>query len=377
MKIREINRLNAGVVVPDFMGRVVKVYPPTEPTSGQARAGIHKQNIIVQAADGEELSVTIMKAALHMSHEDAGKLFQFQSTKDDRDRLGGIVTCEYHNERNGDDKFYVELNGQANFFAVKEAEEIKAVGTPRAGNAKAAKQMAAGEFTPSVMDHVNFYTSIVTSLEEQVLAGSRCADAILANPAPLFASATSIFIQGCQNGTFRRFVTPAQQINEPVGQYEKPPVPVYQEHQSDGRYNERMLADDLHAGNAELVDEDIIDKHKLSAEKVYDQLVVWWLDDGTDQPIIDACYDYLKNVMSRGGKNHVTADDVCREIVRDYRGFVELFPKAEADREKQRAKKMKDGPAETSPHSDFAAEDAGFNPADVFTEELLDSNTIV
>jgi hypothetical protein len=219
-----------------------------------------------------------------------------------------------------------------------------------------------------VMDHVNFYTSIVTSLEEQVLAGSRCADAILANPAPLFASATSIFIQACQNGTFRRFVTPAQQINDPpVGQYEKP-QPEQKPH--DGRYNERMLADDLHAGNADF-DEDVIDKHKLSAEKVYDNLVQWWLDDGTDQPIIDACYDYLKNVMGRGGKNHVTADDVCREIIRDYAGFVALFPKAEADREKQRAAKAQPRPAPQA-----VSDEAEFDPSAVFTEELLDSNTI-
>jgi hypothetical protein len=367
MKIAEINRLNAGVIIPDFVGRVVKVYPPTEPTQGQARAGIHKQNIIVQAANGEELSLTIMKQALHMSHEDAGKLFQFQSTKDDRDRLGGLVTCSYHNDRTGEDKFYVEVNGQANFYAMKEAEEIKAVGTPRAGNVKAAKQLVSGEFTPSVMDHVNFYTSIVTSLEEQVLAGSRCADALLANPAPLFASATSIFIQACQNGTFRRFVTPAQQINEPppVGQYG---TPAPAEHHN-GRYNERMLADDLHAQTAEL-DEDIIDKHKLSAEKVYDCLVEWWKNDGTDQPIIDACYDYLKNMMSRGSRT-VSADDVCREIIRDYLGFVSLFPKAEADREKQRAAKVQSRPLQSS-----ANDEPEFNPADVFNEELLDPTTV-
>jgi hypothetical protein len=367
MKIREINRLKAGVTVPDFMGRVVKVYPPTEPTSGQARAGIHKQNIIVQAADGEELPVTIMKAAQHMSHEDAGKLFQFQSTTGDNGKLGGIITCEYHNERNGEDKFYVELNGQANFYAVKEDGDPKPAAA-RVGNAKAAAKQASGEFTPSVQDHVNFYTSIVAAMEEAILPFSKCADALLANPTPLFASATSIFIQGCQNGTFRRFVTPAQQINEPppVGQYEKPQP----QKPHDGRYNERMLADDLHAGNAEL-DEDILDKHKLSAERVYDQLVVWWLDDGTDQPIIDACYDYLKNVMGRGGKNHVTADDVCREIIRDYAGFVALFPKAEADREKQRAAKAQPRPAPQA-----VSDEAEFDPSAVFTEELLDSNTI-
>jgi hypothetical protein len=361
MKIREINRLRAGVVVPEFIGRVVKVYPPKEPTEGQRRSGIHKQTLEVQAADGENLRVVLIKPGLHIPTTESGKLFQFQSTKDEKGRLGGILTCEWHDEGRDEDHFYVELNGQAHFFAIKEDGETTTKPVPErtAGNRTAAAKQDHGEFTPSISDHVDFYCQIVESLENR-LANSKLMDAFLQDPQPLMGAATSIFIQCTQNGTFRRFAKAAPvSSNAGAGQYEKP----QQEH--DGRYNERMLADDLHSGSVEL-DEDAIEKHKLNPEKVYDYLVEWWKDDGKLPVIIDACYDHLKKLMDRGGKNHVTAEDVCREIIRDYPGFMELFPKAEAAYRAQQEKKTQ---PESAPLSDGDA----FNPDDVFNDTLVEA----
>lgn len=324
MKVKDIWQQKAGVIIPEFTARLIKIYPPKEPTAGQAKVGIHKQTLIGQGHDGTEIRIVLLKEHMHIPTSEAGALYTFKSTNDDKNRLGGIITCEWQPKDKPDMEFYVEVNGQANFFAVQEDTPAVAANKPAgAPQRMPAPKSSTEEFTPSIADHVDFYCQIVDAMEKR-LAGSAMFESLLKDPAPMFASCTSIFIQCAQNGTFRRGWKPVIMSGE--GQYATPeqqaemiqPQEEHLDEDIDARFVHLALNGDMDTC-AEMFS-------KIDPERAYDLLCERLTANGQHpMDVLNAAFDHLKQKIGKGA----TGRQVCEGICFDPGYFLEVVAKAQ------------------------------------------------
>ena len=363
MKVKDLYRQKPGTVIDEFTARLVKISPPKEPTAAQRKAGIHRQTVIGQGADGTEIRIVILKENLHLPTSEAGRLFHFKSTPDERGRMGGILTCEWQKEGEPEPDFYIEIGGRAHFYAVEEegnrnrkqgpdpSLKKDSVDSGRQRTLPLKLNAEDGHFSPSVQDHVEFYCSIVDAMEKR-LAGSAMFDSLLKDPTPMFASCTSIFIQCHQNGTFRRSWKPVSvsgghDRSEEIGGSAEDDRPAVERLAEDGDV-EAMWLVAVTDGNWDAA-ESLAASPKMDHVRAYDLLV-----DSLKhpRPVIDAAFDHIEKKFSLRG------DAACRAIVQDAQYFlsvIEAAAAAAANRKSSAAKQPDPGPG----------------PENVFSEDLL------
>ena len=105
MKVKDIWKEKAGVVIPEFTARLIKVYPPSQPSEKQAKAGIHRQTLEGVGADGTQIKIVLMKEHQHIPTSEAGRLYTFKSTNDDN----GVQFDRLHLSVAGDEENAVTL----------------------------------------------------------------------------------------------------------------------------------------------------------------------------------------------------------------------------------------------------------------------------
>ncbi len=123
--ISQIKQMQGKAVVDSFEGIVTKVYPTKEPTPAQAEHSIHTQTLEVSGGnDGQLIYVKLLKKHFHLEQDFTGKRFRFESTKDDKDKLGGLVVSKWA-DKQGVTQTSVDVWGNGSMFCLDQPEEPK------------------------------------------------------------------------------------------------------------------------------------------------------------------------------------------------------------------------------------------------------------
>jgi hypothetical protein len=268
MTISQINALRDKDLVPFLHGRLVKIYEPRDPSAGQAKAGIHKQGIILQEPNGENIELNILNAKMHLPRSEEGSLYDFKSVDGE-----GLRVHSYN------DKISVDVGKDARFYAVKEDQAP----APKPRNGSAQPQ----GITIGVLARV--YCEALRELELQ-LDGCKAWDALLQNPTGLTAAASTLFIESCKQGIPQRYATQA-----PVTE------------------NAPVKGDEIDMGNAPLEPPDAIIYRMILAPFPKDKIA-----ERGESLAVDWCkvYDRIQADMVESGVNIRTLNDAYDEVAR-------------------------------------------------------------
>ena len=178
-------------IVPIIAGRVVKVYPPKEPTPAQLKAGIYPQTIVIQNDEGDNMTMQFTLQSQHLDSGSTGGLFHFQSMPNQRGELDGISVNKYTG-KDGVEKVSLKVDKRAHFYEIEES----------AAGQKSGESILPPEakFEPSVSSLVGLYVQIAREFELQMGGDSTFLQKLTEGSSPI----TTVFIQACQNGMHRK-----------------------------------------------------------------------------------------------------------------------------------------------------------------------------
>jgi len=164
--ITEIKGMANKSVIDSFEGFVTRIMEPQEPTDAQKDKGIHAQSIEVSGGAGESgqtIWIKLLKRTLHLDKDFEGKKFHFDSTKDDKDKLGGLHVSKYMS--GGEERCGIDAWGGASMYCLEVKEAADKQQMERADDDERpcnipATQIPSGSFLDGVRNYAALHRSI-------------------------------------------------------------------------------------------------------------------------------------------------------------------------------------------------------------------------
>lgn len=332
MKIAPILLLKDKEIIPKLEGVISELYPPSKPTTGQEKAGIHAQDFVLLGDDGVTVKVQIMDKGMHLPRNAKGQHIELACTPGDRGASG--ISVNLYKPENKDAVFKVCVSKYAT-MSLKELVHAPAAARA-AQDTRRASQPTLDDHCEALEKMIERFSKFLTGKTENLAAhlGIEVASItpedgvkIIFETADLaLRAATTVYIQATKDGLIKPSSPPPAEEPPPSTVYNSPKdVPVNgQKIETKQDVLDKLLARSTLGTLHEVADaaERRMEAVTLRWEEVYDELKKFLLADFPESAI-DQAHDEHRTVATRDRSIGMDSEKFYRALCSSFLSFKE------------------------------------------------------